>query len=124
MVPQPEIQNIVQRMLTEQLPGASFRAVDGASRSPLLYDSMIRVLLQINRLVRPPPAANAAQRDLPPRAELTVVNFDQVGSVCWGFHTSCALRRERNAAGGLLISAERSFLIAVQQRMSITALLQ
>ncbi|VDL73261.1 unnamed protein product [Nippostrongylus brasiliensis] len=81
MIPQPEIPNIVQRMLTEQLPGASFRVVDGAPRSPLLYDSMIRVLLQINRLIRPPvtsPAANATHRGLPPRAELTVANFDQM----------------------------------------------
>ncbi|KAK6052537.1 hypothetical protein COOONC_09959 [Cooperia oncophora] len=81
LVPQPEVQNIVQRMLTEHLPGASFRSVDGRPRSPLLNDSMIRVLLQINRLVRPPissPAANVTQRYLTPRAELTVANYEQI----------------------------------------------
>lgn len=81
MIPQPETSNIVQRMLNEQLPGASFRAVEGAPRSTLLYDSMIKVLLQINRLVRPhtaSPATHSSQRDLPPRAELTVANCDQV----------------------------------------------
>ncbi|KAK6746074.1 hypothetical protein RB195_012283 [Necator americanus] len=81
MVPQPETPNIVQRMLNEQLPGASFRAIEGAPRSPLLFDSMIRVLLQINRLVRPltsSPAINSVQRDLPPRTDLTVANYDQI----------------------------------------------
>ncbi|EYB91682.1 hypothetical protein Y032_0203g1835 [Ancylostoma ceylanicum] len=81
MIPQPETPNIVQRMLSEQLPGASFRAIEGAPRSPLLYDSMIRVLLQINRLMRPStasPAIHSSQRDLPPRAELTVANCDQI----------------------------------------------
>ncbi|KIH69344.1 hypothetical protein ANCDUO_00312 [Ancylostoma duodenale] len=81
MIPQPETPNIVQRMLSEQLPGASFRAIEGAPRSPLLYDSMIRVLLQINRLMRPStasPGIHSSQRDLPPRAELTVANCDQV----------------------------------------------
>ncbi|KAK6029543.1 Putative ATP binding protein [Ostertagia ostertagi] len=91
MVPQPEVQNIVQRMLSEHLPGASFRSVEGRSRSPLLYDSMIRVLLQINRLVRPPissPAANVTQRCLLPKPELTVANYEQSGCA---FKTEVAL---------------------------------
>ncbi|KHJ84285.1 hypothetical protein OESDEN_16004, partial [Oesophagostomum dentatum] len=74
MVPQPETPNIVQRMLSEQLPGASFRSVEGKPRSSVLYDSMVKILLQINRLVRPSmasPAIHPNQRDMPPRAELT-----------------------------------------------------
>ncbi|KAK5966768.1 hypothetical protein GCK32_018527 [Trichostrongylus colubriformis] len=81
LVPQPEVQNIVQRMTTEHLPGASFRSVDGALRSTLRYDCMIKVLLQINRLVRPPissPAANVPQRNLAPRGELPMANLDQI----------------------------------------------
>ncbi|KAJ1365118.1 hypothetical protein KIN20_025345 [Parelaphostrongylus tenuis] len=82
IVPQPETQNIVQRILNEQLPGASFRTVQGMTNSSLLYDSMIRVLLQINRLVRPPSyfsaANNIAQRDLSSRAELSIANCDQI----------------------------------------------
>ncbi|XGW14777.1 hypothetical protein V3C99_000780, partial [Haemonchus contortus] len=81
LVPQPQVQNMVQRMLTEHLPGASFRSSDSAPRSPPIYDSMIRVLLHINRLVRPTissPAVNVTQRYLSPKVELTTANHDQI----------------------------------------------